>query len=332
MKDSKTKNQRRRTFLYLWILLALLILFVTATYTWFSLSRTPHVNDMGLNINAQNGIELALKYDAPDDEWGQRIDFADLVTEDCPLKPVTWSDARQRFLAVRYGFDGRGYDFAELTDENSANRSDGEGYYVIGTFYARSDAYCDVSLAEAVLLNEGENGAGTYVIGSPVWDSETVSHKNGGNGAENAIRMGLRITPIDEKTGQPDGEYEFFIYEPNCDLHVSETEGYQPTPSIDRKDTLTDADHLILQKHSSWTEAEPVQHNVTIKQLGEFLQNVKLFSIKPGEKVKIDLYVWLEGQDIDCKSMINKAEIQANIQFNAEQGNQSGLDDVPDGQ
>ena len=285
---------------------------------------------MALNINTQSGIELALSYNAPDDDWGQRISFADLVTEDCPLKPVTWSDLRQKFLAVRYGFDGRGYDFVELSDERSANRNDGEGYYVIGTFYARSDSPCGVYLAEAVMLNEGENGAGTYVMGSPVWDSETVSHKNGGNGAENAIRIGLRITPIDEKTGEADGASEFFIYEPNCDYHISEPEGYTPTVSVDKVDALTDANHLILQKHSSWTEAEPVQHNVTIKQLGEFISNMRLFSIQPGEKVKIDLYVWLEGQDVDCVSMINKAEISANIQFRVDNSGQSGLDDIPD--
>lgn len=330
MKSAKTSKQKRRTFLYLWILLALLILFVTATYTWFALSRAPHVNDMVLNVNTQKGIELALSYDAPDGDWGQRIDFADIVNEDCPLKPVTWSDARQKFMAVRYGFDGRGIGFTELSDARNANRTDGDGYYVIGEFFARSDTPCSVSLADAVLINEGENGAGTYVIGSPVWDSENIKHDNGGNGAEEAIRIGFRITPVNAQTGEAVGDSEFFIYEPNCDAHVSGANEYYQTPSIDGTDTLTAKDHLILQKSSTWTEAEPVQHNVTIKSLGEFTNNMRLFALDPGEKVKIDLYVWLEGQDSDCVSMINKAQILASIQFRVDNGSQSGLDDLPE--
>lgn len=315
--------------MYLWILLGLLVLLVAATYTWFSLSQTPHVNDMAMYVNAESGLELALEYDAPDDEWGQKIDFLDMVDDDYPLKPATWSDARQSFAAIRYGLDGRLTDeIVPLTDGMNANRRDAYGYYVTGAFYARTLMPCTVSLAEAVELNEGENGAGTYVIGTPLWDDEELVHTDGGSGAECAVRIGLRITPVD-KDGAAKGDPEFFIYEPNCDVHIEDAEGYVDTPNVDGGDTLTDRDHMILQEASTWTEAYPVRHDVTIKDLGKFIENRTLFSLDRGEIVRIELYVWLEGQDVDCTNRIEDAKIMANLQFHTDYSGQTGLDIIP---
>jgi hypothetical protein len=283
---------------------------------------------MSMYINAQSGIEISKEIDAPDEKWGQRIDFVDIVSGDYPLKPVTWSDKRQKFMAISYGYDGRMQGYKELSDEKNGNKSGGDGYYVIGSVYFRTDTACNVSLAEAVEVNEGENGYGTYVIGKPEWDSENIMHNDVGHGAESALRIGFRITHIDAKTGETIGTPEFFIYEPNCDKHISSSAQYIETPSIDGSNTLIDNDHLILQNSSSWAEADPIEHNVTIKTLGAFTQNKRLFSIETSEKVKADIYIWLEGQDVDCISTINEAKILASIQFHVDYGGQSGFDEI----
>ena len=41
--------------------------------------------------------------------------------------------------------------------------------------------------------------------------------------------------------------------------------------------------------------------------------------------VRIELYVWLEGQDVDCTNRISQAQILASIQFATETSGQSGL-------
>ena len=89
--------------------------------------------------------------------------------------------------------------------------------------------------------------------------------------------------------------------------------------------TLIDENHLIRQSSSTWSEAYPVQRNAVIHELGEFLTPAKLFKLTVGEMVKIDLYVWLEGQDIDCTNRITEAQILASIQLSAETETQSGL-------
>ena len=322
------QKRKRRTIIYLYVLFALLILLVAATYTWFSLSHTPRVSDMAIYVNATKGVELATAYDADDEEWGQMIDFSDLVSEETPLKPVTWVESDQVFKTLIYGLDGRGTGKWEvLNDQEHANRGDDKGYYVVGTFYVRSDMDCTVSLAEAVELNQGEDGAGTFVIGTPVWNEEGILHDNGGLGAECAVRIGFKITYIDDITGEEITEPEFYIYEPNCDTHIDDSSGYIETPSIDGEEEL--GSYMILQSASTWTEAYPVERNVTIKTLGEFMTDTELFIMESQDMVKIDLYVWLEGQDVDCTNIIQEAQIFSSIQFHTDYSQQSGLVDIP---
>ena len=330
--STKEKKQRRRKYIYLYILFVLSILLVAATYTWFSLSATPRVSDMQMYVNSPTGLELASSFDAPEDEWSQLISFADLVTDDTPLKPATWSDVQKTFLTSTYGLDGRLTDNWQVIGmKKSADApmpTDSKGYYVVGTFFARTQETCTVSLAEAAEINDGKNGSGTDGIGTPIWDSQNLIHHDGGSGAETAIRLGFMITPISSVTGEDIGESTFYIYEPNCDVHrEGDDQTYQATPSVDGTETLSK--NLILQTASGWTEADPVQRLVTIKDLGKFTTPTELFRLTGGEKIRIELYVWLEGQDIDCTNTIKEAQIMANIQFHADYDSQSGLVDIP---
>jgi hypothetical protein len=326
------KGFPRKTMLviYLYIVLLLLLLVTAASYTWFSISRTPRVSDMFLFINSATGLEIST--DPLAEEWQLQLDFRDMVNETSPLRPVTWSDRDQRFYAARYGLDGRLENIADwepLTDERNANKDNYDGYYVKATFYARSDQTETVSLSPAVEVDEGIEGSGTYVIGTPLWDGEQLLHSNGGQGAECAVRFGFRVTPVDATGVEEQGTPRFLIYEPNSDRHIDGTIGYLSTPSIHGEGALISEDRLIRQTASSWTEAYPVERDVVMKDLGEFQSSPELFTLQPGQTVKIDLYVWLEGQDVDCTNQITQAQIVACIQLASESSGQSGMHPIP---
>lgn len=325
-RQEKRKKRAVQLMIYFYVLLILLSLFTVASYTWFSLSRTPRVSDMYMFINSNTGLELS--EDPLAEEWKLQLDFRDLATETAPLRPVTWSESNQQFIAAAYGPDGRQLPMSfwhKLTDEQNANRNNAYGYYSKAAFFARSGQTETVFLSPAVEVDEGIDGSGTYVIGTPVWDGQSIVHNNGGMGAECAIRIGIRITPVDT-LGQPYGEpATFFIYEPNSDMHIDGSEGYVPTPSIDLMENLISTDRLILQTASTWSEAYPVERGVVIHSLGEFTTETELFTIKPGEMKMIELYCWLEGQDVDCTNQIQGAQIMASIQFSTKPDEQSGL-------
>ena len=94
---------------------------------------------------------------------------------------------------------------------------------------------------------------------------------------------------------------------------------------IDLMENLISTDRLILQTASTWSEAYPVERGVVIHSLGEFTTETELFTIKPGEMKMIELYCWLEGQDVDCTNQIQGAQIMASIQFSTKPDEQSGL-------
>ncbi len=329
MKQRNTSAKGSMVFVYYIMIMILLSLLVTATYTWFSISRTPRVSNIGLYVNAPTGLVLATTPDT--DEWLHRLDYAELVSETAPLRPVTWSEQQQRFFAAQYGADGRRTDnWHPLSDENNANRDDVYGYYIKASFYATTDTNIKISLTHAVEVEEGTSGSGTFLIGTPVWDADNILHSDGGHGAQNAVRIGLKFTPVDN-TGAVTGDSVFYIYEPNSDTHVDGSTGYQATPSLDGGDSLVPSDRLIRQTTTTWTEADPVQRNVVIHDMGEFEDEPYLYTLNAAEIVRVDMYVWLEGQDVDCDNRIGReAQIMANVQFYADPGGQSGLHPIPD--
>ena len=321
----------KKLVLSFYLVLILFTLITATTYTWFSISRTPKVSDMNLYVNSASRLELALDPNA--EAWTLQLDLQDIMPASTPLRPITWVDEEQQFYAVSYTPDGRMRDIAywnRLNDERNANKDTLDGYYIKLSFYARATTGVNVTLSPAVEIDQGIYGAGTFVIGEPVWnpDADPRCHTNAGLGAETAVRIGIRITPLDEE-GIPAGEEStFFIYEPNCDNHVNGSSSYTQTPSITGSPNLIAEEYLIRQGASTWTESNPVEQGKVIKDLGEFWDSPTLFSLDAGEKARIDLYIWLEGQDADCVDLIRKAHILACLQFDADPIGGSGLQPI----
>ena len=326
MKKSnpERKGRRRTTIRLLYLLLIFVPLLSTATYTWFSLSQTPKVNAMTLYVNTPVGLEITW---TPEDEdsWGQHLNYGEYAKGETLLRPVTYSDKDKTFYSTNFGIDGRVSDIAyALSDERNANRDDGFGYYLKMTCYVRTDEPVSVSLSRAY-----EN-SGTYLIGTPVWDGESIIHNDGGNGAQSAIRVGFRITNYDPD-GEQIGEPNFIVYEPNCNQHLNlDISGeYHPTASVDGTENLVPEDRLIRQTATVWSEADPVQNGILLYAYGEFIDDVHLFALEEDCSAKIDIYLWLEGQDVDCINEIGKeAQIFANLQFHSENKPGSGMEDI----
>lgn len=314
---------------YIYLLIVLLSLFSVASYTWFTLSRTPQVSNMNVYITSGAGLELSA--DPGAEVWSNQLDiystkellqFQGEDKEKPSLYQTTWSDADQCFYGPLYGYDGRlmplaGLDYSKmeivswyrLDDQIHANSDSPTNYYIKATFYARSGQPTDVMLAEPMVINDqGVQGYGTYVIGDP----------NTGRGPETAVRVGMRMTYVDSEGNELSERGPMYIYEPNIDRHVDGSTDYIPTYSVhDPENQLVDEERLIKQTFSRKNEP------------GEFLTTPTLFSVKAGEIVRIELYIWLEGQDVDCSNIMADAtatqKIEANIQFTGTAETQSGM-------
>jgi hypothetical protein len=261
----------------------------------------------------------------PDGGWSQHIPSDQLFAHEYELRPATYSEKDGSFYGLAYRYDGKiRNEWFRLNEAVHANSTNSNNYYCVGTLYARTDAKTTISLAPALSLNDDFEKAGTYLMGKPGWNDETIIHDDLGKGAQNAIRVAIRVIRLDSDYN-PTGEEEFFIYEPNADVHNNGTFGYAPTPSIDGTPTIIDQDKIITQSASSWTESDPVERDKLTYQMGAFDGTANLFTMDANEVVQIQIIIWLEGQDIDCTNAISDASIIANLQFNATTEGGGGL-------
>jgi hypothetical protein len=256
------------------------------------------------------------------------------------LRPATWSDAKGRFYAATYGADGRHLSYKELNDGQNE-------YYIKTTYYARSGQSVDVQLKEIVSLNLSTDLsfssltsldlAGSFVMGVPGFSMEDILEGSSGN-ADKAVRIGFRMTYVDKAGNRLSPRGPMIIYEPNCDVHASKPSGYLPTPSIDGTADLVSSPDARLIRQTATTfglEDSSSLDQVEIR-VGEFLNNPTLFHLEPGQIVKIEMYIWLEGQDVDCtnasvfalnnlKDIIDDQWLIGNIQFSGTTESQTGM-------
>ncbi len=322
-KPYNVKKRRRILLLELaLILLVLLPLATTSTYTWITISKTPRVTNLTLYVNAHAGLGIA--WNKNSEEWGQHLNFGDVFGEDTILKPVTYSDKNDAFYAAILGHDGRIASISdELSDERHTNRNDSEGYYVKFTFYAHTDENVTVSLAKAA------EHSGTYVTGAIEWDEEKLRHYSAGYGAEQAIRIGFRITKYGVDGMPVEEAPTFLIYEPNGNIHIDGPFGYENTSSIDGGESLVPDDRLIKQMKTGWQEADPVQRDKVTYWYGDFLTETKLFDLDADCTAQIEVYLWLEGMDKDCCGRLSEdAKIFANLQFWSESRINTGTETI----
>ncbi len=295
-----------------------------------------------------------------DDAWGTTLSLSELVNKDAALRPVTWSAKDKTFYAPTYGLDGRilsiiepakVISLADVPTSSAEAEGEGAGYLLKVEFWLRTQsdkAMTYISGPQMLnirepLLDENEASSetnseaasenvtesaeetlygGSYVIGIPVWNSETMLHDDAGKGAQYAIRIGFMTEDyyIYDSQGNEikveDGG--FYIYEPN-------TSHGEITPTIDKSDNeeetlLYEGDgKLIRQEVSSWQDQTPPFNEEVDYTYGEFIdEDTDLFLLTANNPRKVTMYIWLEGQDKDCTNSISAGEILANIHIGAE--------------
>ena len=316
------KDNRKKMISALYITVIALVIFAAASFAWMSYSSTPTVSELDLSVITDDALEIAPDVDGTPGVWSSILDLSDLSGE---LRPITFSAEEYSFLIADYGIDGR-VDFSSpirLMELSKYNESRGNftaadaellaDYIIIYDFWLKCDASsCSVVLSPPVYRTETELGSGTFVIGEPVWDESTFLHKETGSGAENAIRIGFLV-----ESSESDPTDHFVIYEPNADTHGDDAITYS---TDDGGGALEGSYKLIRQRKSVWSECDPVLKDSVVYSVGDFMsENCSLFKLTAGEMRHITMFIWLEGQDADCRNSISRGRVFSNIQFGADQ-------------
>lgn len=287
------------------ILLALIMLIIsgvsltTATYAWFTANRKVSVEEIDVKAQASGGIQIS----ADAENWSNEVTIEQLKgieTNFIPtsaLKPVTT-------IGVN-GTNGKFKFFTGLLHDNGSDVkltevADSEGYYVAFDLYFYSAQAQNIKFNDAtniIAKNVGGTGAATDA------------------GLKKSIRVGFLVqgndstaTPGTAKGLNGGTVATQQIWEPNADVHtdyastmlgaasgVNEYYGGKAATAASG-----DNEYVSGTNESNFEKITSTTHHLLTSTEADKYPSGQIFSFNAGI-TKVRVYVWIEGQDIDCE-------------------------------
>lgn len=335
-----SKNRKKKANLKSSILILLLmaILLTASTYAWFTANKTVRVSTLNVNVQAQNGLQIS----ADGEKWKSVLDLADItpdtivntyptsanqiptVLESVSTAGLIDTAGAKGMMNMYYGKIEADDALGKLTATKEPAETNGtEGKYIAFDMFLR------VYKETAITLTE--NSGVTYV-----GDND--------KGLQNASRVAFCFqgtkpvgTPASELQGLY-GATDFgeegsttYIWEPNSDAHTAagaanadqtygiETSagtGQAPVPYYGIKDAITEGIPLDQTNSGSPNESFFVAVDPTWKT-NATMTDTTVFTLKAGI-TKVRVYMWIEGQDVDCENDASGSDIKFDMEFTAQ--------------
>ncbi len=322
---TKTKYDLRSSIL---LLLLITILLFSSTYAWFTANQTVTISSLDVHIEAQNGLQIST--DAT--TWKTLIDNIDITekayagnTNKVPANAVPVStvgeiDSQTGNMKMFYGTveadenDG----IYKLTADQAA---DAEGKYIVFDMFLKVDKDTNLRMTEAsdVVMKENSTDKGIKQAARVAFCLQGVK--------ESGAALS-EITSLKGAVSHGDPASTVYIWEPNYNLHTAAAvaharDAYNITTTADGSATALDwyginkditTPLTLNQTMGATATADFSQVTPDYKTLGENAVSTDVFSLKAGI-TKVRVYMWVEGQDVDCENAASGTDISYNVQL-----------------
>lgn len=330
MKKHKKKEKKRRYRLF-YLLLLLLITTLSlsvSSYAWFTTNRLVRVDLLNVNVRAQGGIEISVD----GTNWKSSVSVDDIITAS-DTYPTNTNQIPQTLEAV--STVGK-IENGKITMYHGNAVNNATGNYVLET--TRS-----IEVASA-----GENSTGKFITfdlflktnnNTQLYLTPESNATYGGNksvGIENAVRFAF-VEEGTTFTGAPLGtiqsmttsdQSKVHIWEPNYDTHTeygieNARDVYQmnitsPSEPLNYDGVLNEIPKIAGVTTNNASENKYPMYfqrvNIDYYTKNNFDNNVQIFSINSGI-TKIKVYMWIEGQDVDCENNAAIGNVALNLSF-----------------
>lgn len=327
-KKSKEKKNLKWSLL---LLLLFAILLTASTYAWFTANKIVTISSLNVQVEAQNGLQISTdavewkavisKDDITAGYVGHKNQLPELME---PVSTVGEDDGAGR-LRMFYGTvtpnetDGENELTATEEDEELAGNN---GKYIAFDLFFKADTAMDINLT-------GESS----VI------SETYADK----GLQNATRVAFLVLGHGESDTPPatiqawNTREDLAIWEPNAGSHTSVAAasanstyyggstivqaGATDQAPITYYGVKAEISAENAQKLSTVNTGTPnstyFQQVTGIHSTNEVMTPVEgILSLQQGI-TKVRVYMWVEGQDVDCDNSASGSDITFKIQLEA---------------
>ena len=328
------QSRKRLKLTYLLIIfLFTLVMFSTTTYAWFTANRVVTVNTINVHVAASGGIEISVdgttwkSLITPEDITSVHDSTYPTSTNQIPyaMEPVSTGaeiDSSNGFLRMYYGITNSNPQGDFILSSVRSVEEEGNGVNSEGKFIA-FDLFFKVNNESQIYLTN--NSKVTY--------KEDSSQKGIANATriafvdEGTVQIGTGVNEIQALRNATNNTV--YIWEPNYDTHTrsaianayslygivtQETNGnriiYDGVNNIFGEDSNV----ILSLARSSYFPNFFKTVDVNYYTKSEFTNYIPVFTLNPGI-TKIRVYMWIEGQDVDCENDASYDDIQFDLQF-----------------
>lgn len=334
-KKEKRKQKERRLLLILFLLIATGIFLGTASYAWFTANEKVTISPIDVNVSTSSGIQIS----TDGTNWKSVITNTDITgaisnyaaaVNQLPetLEPVSTAGVvdstgkMEMFLGKVVANESTG-DFilsATKSTETNSSGSTSTGKFVVFDIFLKN-----------------EQNETLYMT-----PNSTVAYRNSDSGIKNATRIAF-ITLGHTTTSDTIANIQALnsgtsstvkIWEPNYDVHTAN--GVANAISPYGITTLNIGANNAWVAYSGVKAEVPASANIKRENATQTVNSTYFTDVNPDIKTvegyttsqtltatdglvagitKMRIYMWVEGQDVDCENNASGGEIRFNLQF-----------------
>ena len=331
-KDLRKQNRRKRKKYRLLILLLLLfgtgIMLATSTYAWFTANKTVSIGTLQVQIEAKNGIQIS----ADGTNWKSIVQKTDLTSAS-----ATYKAAKNQLP-----------DVLEAVSTGGVVNTDGQLPMYYGNIGTNADGNYILTATKETDTN-GETGK--YIAfdlffkvdkESDIWITPTSGVKTtdtNDTGIKNASRIGFVVlgnttsgaAVSDIQALNKGTSSSTYIWEPNYNIHTpagiaNARDVYGVTTTADGTilpysgviSDITDTDNILLGEATQTKDATKFKDvTITYQTKSGYTHYIPAFKLSNGI-TKVRIYMWVEGQDVDCENNASNGNITFDLQITTE--------------
>ena len=332
-KDLKKQNRRKRKKYRLLILLLLLfgtgIMLATSTYAWFTANKTVSIGTLEVQIEAKNGIQIS----ADGTNWKSIVQKTDLtsasttygaaknqlpdVLEAVSTGGVVNTDGQLPMYYGNIGTNAEGNYILTATKETDTNGETGK--YIAFDLFFKVDKQTDIWITP----NSGVKT--TDATDTGIKNASRIAFVVLGN--TTAGDTVANIQALNKGTAS-----STYIWEPNYNIHtpagianardvygkVDVTADHAILPYSGVISAINDSDNILLGNATQAKDDTKFKDvTITYKTKANFTHYIPAFKLSNGI-TKVRIYMWVEGQDVDCENNASNGNISFDLQITTE--------------
>ena len=328
-KKSKKESSVKSSII---VLLLIAILLIASTYAWFTANKTVSISTLNVKVEAQNGLQIS----ADGSNWKGVLSNTDLTTgygtdtNQIPtmVEPVSTIgevvDGKMKMYYGKVGKDSAG-DYALSATAEPTETKGTSGKYIAFDVFLKVDADTNITLSSNsnVIPKEGTTDRGLQNAARVAFLHEGNAVATAGTAAFQALNGAISFGSAGATT---------FIWEPNSDVHTDKAvivakdtygittseAGATPIEYYGVKQAISSDSPIKLVNTNNGKDTTNFTKMTGVKSTVKAMTDQADFLTLKAGVSKIRIYMWVEGQDVDCENSASGSDISFNVEFVAQ--------------